>query len=1772
MQIGWTRRQKPPIGTQIDHTHTLANGLVWLAPLWESGGTSVADPVGGVNLAFTGSAPWVPGSSPATGAGLRFNTTNNYASALLPSRLQIQAPATLIVGATQLGGANGGQCPYLSLSTISTSVPQYGAVFGLCANGTFGPQLLSGVGAGTHFNNVTVNSSAIPANNVPYVLVAVFGVSSWTFYAFPQSGSSLPLITGPTAWTYPLTGVTYLSTATLGFGGSPDWGSYVNANIYFGAIYNRALTAGEAAAWGRNPWQIFKPSAGVAELTGSVFYYTLAGPTTDTVGAPSSNFTLTPSAAVTDNYSLASSAAGDTFSSSVPTFISSAASEAFTVTPAAHGLRTITVTSSAGHLVSGSPWTLMATVPLSLSGPSLLYEGVPATLTITPNTTTNDTITLSDGSKGGTFTPPTLSWVSSGAARTVTYTAATAGSIAISAVSSSGATVTGSPLSLYSYAAVVDAYVTKYGKLIVFGTNSVSLVANGNAVPAVVTAVNATPTVAVNGKAVHLGPATWLSATLDSPFVTFLLQCGSVQSLAFTNAGTTSYTAPTVTWNGDGGGSGLTLGTPVTASGILGYTITSSGSGYTTSFAIAVPGGTYTQQAYAWVTVSGGAVTSVAPLTGSAAAYGIGYSGTLTGVSLSGGSAIQYNYNSGWTTVSLPGSGLTVSCTIGNYIQSVPVTNGGNGFTSPPTFTISDSGSGAGAAVVPVMSGPLPTDVITYSATSGWLTTKVQSTTSLLVPASTNAPVTNWVGQLEGPTGRMLGFTAKPSTLLAGGGVCAETPYEYNFCFMGKNKLKAASPWNAGYSCTSVTLDSDYYPTFWTPLGSIYSTFYCTQESPGYVGPTAQYQGNWTLQYDDDYYAGNAATPAYVTIYGGANISVVPGPYATLPVVGTVTVSGGQITAIAVSHGGTGIQGAVVTITGTGSNAIYVAPVSNGVVTGLTKISGGSGYTGTPTVTITPVAVSGSAVTVTYNIALASQNVGSYMNLTMSMWSGADGVCHVHNPWVFAPNNTISRANPYALDDNVVAMLTNNGFGPASMRYMPSMGGAADANVIDPADIMNPNVWAWQAPDSQNGRVAPGAPYSPTFSGTTTAGSAIITGIANTSSLSVGQSIVGSGIPGMGFNPSIVPVTTITAINSSTSITMSANAMISGVQSLSVNPTSSGQIVFNYVRFYNTNPASATYTWSSPHLYTSENWAISGTDSFGPYLTMTGGPHGANDNGAFLVSNNQYYGVMELVSNIPHGLKTGQTLGAIGTQSFHGNTTSASTTISGITGTATLLAGQIITGAGIPSGTSIVTVNSSTTITLSQPATATATAVGLTAWTAVPWSVSGIMAVSNLTVFGSLWVTGPNSIVVSSTVAAGSGTSFQTVNSTTQIPIYLPVTHLGCQMLAPVEYAASAVSNWPNTALHLNVPWVCSDACLAAFAQKVAAHIGPTNPIYIEMGNEHWNSGEDTEPIWEGVQAGLMQYFPTGTAIYPHYNSTRQVVNYTTTGSALPNNDYIYALRAANKHYAFCKGFAAAGGNSSRVKLVYGSWWTGPTTSTNIAAAATAYALPQDYVAVAPYLDMPSDAPLLAANYPAGFAGSANNGNWPIDAINDFCRHYVFYSQNYQKLWTAHATAISGTTLQIYGYEGAIDEVAVNVPFSDYVNQDSFNHPSFYEVIWCYFLWLQNGNYNMASSGMRVMNYFQLIQNSVKGYNWKLSTSAAQPIGHGLSNQYMSPQGGLPGTGNPNGYFQTNQAIGLQALHDWIGYTPTPKPTPSPAKSMRRWFSGLSTRPARIAF
>ena len=623
---------------------------------------------------------------------------------------------------------------------------------------------------------------------------------------------------------------------------------------------------------------------------------------------------------------------------------------------------------------------------------------------------------------------------------------------------------------------------------------------------------------------------------------------------------------------------------------------------------------------------------------------------------------------------------------IGNYIQSCPIVSGGTGLLAPPTITITDSGSGAGAAAVAVMTGPLSTDTISYACAGRMALGRRRQPGGTSCPRQAGAAMSNWVGQLEGPTGKMVGFQIA-ATMPAGANIgYSPTAYPFSVYFTGKNKLKASDPWRPGFGSTALTLDANFYPSFWSANSWVQATFYGSNGS--YTA--AQSQGIWSVQYDDSFYTTGLGVPLLVSIttagQGATLTPVANGPHTILPTATATFNSGtGKVTGFSISNAGSGLKAVLVTFSGGGGTfAAASATIVSGAVSTLNLLCGGQNYTSAPTVTLTPLVVSGTAVTAQWTLAFGAQNHGDfaylYINIVSGSAVGAGGqfAQTVSNLWVFAPGNTTDRSKPLATDDNVVAALTNNGNGPGVMRFMDGLGGPFDANCIDVSDILNPNLYSWDAYFQWNSNYPTNPPNLATFSGTCTAGSATVTGIASTSALGVGSTIIGNGIPGIiyDFGDSNVNETKVTALTSTT-ITLSNEAQISGVQSLSVNPFPSGNIVFGFVRQYCTNPAQTGITWTpSGNLYSSENWANSGADSFGPYLTMTNGPQGLVDNGNYISQGPGTWGngILELRSLIPHGIKTGAILGGFPNGASYtetGTTTSGSATVTGVTAAGT---------------------------------------------------------------------------------------------------------------------------------------------------------------------------------------------------------------------------------------------------------------------------------------------------------------------------------------------------------------------------------------------------------------------------------------------------------------------------------------------------------------------
>lgn len=184
-----------------------------------------------------------------------------------------------------------------------------------------------------------------------------------------------------------------------------------------------------------------------ASYTATAVGFTMTGPTSGAVGVASTNFTVTPASATNDTFT-PSTTGGGTFTPTSLTFTTgSTSAQTFTYTPASSGSKSIVGTSSDGGTVTGSPISYTATaVNYTLTGPTSGSTGVASTnFTLTPASTVTDTITLSAGAGGGTFSPTSLTFTASSTAQTFTYTPATSGTKTLTLTSADGGSITGSP-------------------------------------------------------------------------------------------------------------------------------------------------------------------------------------------------------------------------------------------------------------------------------------------------------------------------------------------------------------------------------------------------------------------------------------------------------------------------------------------------------------------------------------------------------------------------------------------------------------------------------------------------------------------------------------------------------------------------------------------------------------------------------------------------------------------------------------------------------------------------------------------------------------------------------------------------------------------------------------------------------------------------------------------------------------------------------------------------------------------------------------------------------------------------------------------------------------------------------------------------------------------------------------------------------------------------------------------------------------------------------
>jgi len=235
------RQFKPPIGTQLDLTNELVNGLFYFAPLWEAGGSTAADVAGRKYAAITAPA-WLAGTR---SVALNCNSTSplRYATQTVPGSLQFaQWPATIAFGFRFMQGFSGSP-NFFGIQYKTSGVSPYRVI---CLF-QYGSSTL-----GTLFN-----SAGTAKVGGPYY---TFTVNTDYVVSFSVGNNNQDLYLNGT-------NISSLTNAIL----APDWDptsrfvigdpvvSAPGILVYWAGAWTRYLTPAQHAMLAQNVWQVFQP-------------------------------------------------------------------------------------------------------------------------------------------------------------------------------------------------------------------------------------------------------------------------------------------------------------------------------------------------------------------------------------------------------------------------------------------------------------------------------------------------------------------------------------------------------------------------------------------------------------------------------------------------------------------------------------------------------------------------------------------------------------------------------------------------------------------------------------------------------------------------------------------------------------------------------------------------------------------------------------------------------------------------------------------------------------------------------------------------------------------------------------------------------------------------------------------------------------------------------------------------------------------------------------------------------------------------------------------------------------------------------------------------------------------------------------------------------------------------------------------------------------------------------------------------------------------------
>jgi hypothetical protein len=1129
----------------------------------------------------------------------------------------------------------------------------------------------------------------------------------------------------------------------------------------------------------------------------------------------------------------------------------------------------------------------------------------------------------------------------------------------------------------------VAAYVAKSGKVAIFFPVSTVATANGFYAPQNVTGVGTDPAITWNGQAISIGPVTWSKYNQSFPWVAYLLECGSVQSVAISNGGTGFTGTPTI---GVSGGSGTdivapTFGTVTLATGITGYTLGGVGAygQYVSQPKVTLSGGTYTTAPSATAAYASGTSVSVNPTAGGILGCGTGVTGaptvTLSGgvgagatatATLSGGgiaSVAVVAVGSGYTTATATayvidtqggtGSGATLSVSItSGVITGIGVTATGSGYTNP--VVVIQPGTGTGAKYTVSLTGGVPASSLTkVSGGSGY---GLGTTAIINDPTGSGAKLTVTV-TTEGVasiacTGGT-GYTS-PTVIITDGAqaiVTANTPSQYIAAVaMATNGSGYASPPTisvTGGGGTGATLTPVMSgPSSGDPLAYT-SSWGWLQAAIGSVPPSP---------------LPGSESPASIVNYTG----VLEGPASLLagfPTARTFRVGANM---------------------GSNSNTDF-----NSVCTEfVNRIKTCSNWTsGNPTITYDgqPYSWESGSATLTCSIyALGEENPIDSQE-TPSLF-GAYGsplpwTLLYYDPYYYVEGQQSTVSLSFSVGNVQISGGTptpqpfgRNGNGSYVQITYPveytQTAGAWVATVY--FNYANPTT-SWTISDLF--AVSPGNTAfvdaylaNPGAASQLAADGNVVTWITTSETKNQVPAVMRfmDVNNGYGGSSNVVDPTDLTSADNFSWDMQSAWYLSTkppnnpGGSNLDPNgnPIPCGTVTFGTYRQFNTNvawtgegvsPRGFTYGWVTTKIYT-EQWGgyPSGSDSFGPYIVLP-----ATDMGLSLrlaSENAPVFVAIELLTanGEPHGYKTGQFL-----TSSSGNYLSPAVPVISSDGAHT-------------------------------------------------YSESGIGGPYQV------FVTGPDSLVIVPQLfnsVTGPANTIALVDTDAQTgcsPAFeTTITPLS---LTPFEFSAY-MGTQVGTDIWISIPPCATAATSLAIAEKVATNLTPGLKVFVEYGNEPWNDLLQPNQ-WMIAMGGLIGSMPVGTPIGPYY---------TTTGVELSSIEAYTIL--ASWHHSIWYDYFESIGRASDVVRTFGGQFTNPSATVGtIMQTVTTYGIPVDHVHVAPYPNGlrgggSIDTPIVVACSPAGVAGSP--GNWPVPAIVDLIRHATYYVPGY---WADYAAHLEYTT------------------------------------------------------------------------------------------------------------------------------------------------------------